>query len=156
MLDVVKRNVEFEGIFLTPNPGKKPFYGEGSVRRAFGRDSCVMSQIRLNRLFGEFGLPDTSDLICSAAKLRRRLEMRVENIGFQITALDYDLHECGNVKVLYPRADILLVGPQCRTIDEQWKDLCFVPRVIYDRSDEKLYLTRIITWDAVLRDKILL
>lgn len=38
----VKRNIEFDGIFLTRNPLNQPYYDKQSVIDVFADDSCLM------------------------------------------------------------------------------------------------------------------
>ena len=145
----VKRNVEFDGIVLTRNPLKQPYYDKQSVIDVFADDSCLMDRMRNQGVFGEFGAP-TFPALKGVERLKAMLFTSKDKTAFRIESVSLELYQTDNVEIFYPQAVIAMCGPLANKLLENWGRLRFRPRVLSDHADDSVYkMSRIITWDAI-------
>ena len=145
----VKRNIEFDGIFLTRNPLNQPYYDKQSVIDVFADDSCLMDRMRNQGVFGEFGTP-TFPALKGVERLKAMLFTSRDKTAFRIESVSLELYQKDDVEIFYPQATIIFCGPMANQLFENWGRVHFRPRVLSDRADDSMYkMSRIITWDAV-------
>lgn len=145
----VKRNIEFEGIFLTRNPLNQPYYDKQSVIDVFADDSCLMDRMRNQGVFGEFGAP-TFPSLKGVERLKAMLFTSRDKTAFRIEDVTLEFYQKDDVEIFYPQATIVFCGPMANLLLENLRCVHFRPRVLSDRADDSVYkMSRIITWDAV-------
>ena len=145
----VKRQVEFDGIFLSRNPLNQPYYEKQSVIDSFAEDSCLADRLRQHGVFGEFGSPEFPSLQ-GVERLKRMLSVSMERTAFRIEDVTLEFYQKDDVEIFYPQATIVFCGPMANLLLENLRCVHFRPRVLSDRADDSMYkMSRIITWDAV-------
>ncbi len=145
----VKRQVEFDGIFLSRNPLNQPYYEKQSVIDSFAEDSCLADRLRQHGVFGEFGSPEFPSLQ-GVERLKRMLSVSMERTAFRIEDVTLEFYQKDDVEIFYPQATIVFCGPMANLLLENLRRVHFRPRVLSDRADDSMYkMSRIITWDAV-------
>lgn len=145
----VKRQVEFDGIFLSRNPLNQPYYEKQSVIDSFAQDSCLADRLRQHGVFGEFGSPEFPSLQ-GVERLKRMLSVSMERTAFRIEDVTLEFYQKDDVEIFYPQATIVFCGPMANLLLENLRRVHFRPRVLSDRADDSVYkMSRIITWDAV-------
>ncbi len=145
----VKRNVEFDGIFLTRNPLNQPYFDKQSVIDTFADDSCLMDRLRNYGVYGEFGAP-LFPTLKGIERLKEMLHVSMEKTAFRIESVELELHQKDDVEIYYPQATIVFCGPLANKLMENWGRIRFRPRVLSDRAGDSIYkMSRVITWDAI-------
>lgn len=151
MMDTFRKSVEFQPICITPNVGGDRYFSERSVTEVFAPPACLMQNIAHGRVTGEYGRPPELDTLTGVALLKRQLAVDIENVGFKIIDMSFQIRLNNGARYVYPQATIEYCGPMGADLMLNIDQVVFVPRMLVDNGGTIHAVSRIITWDAVLQ-----